>query len=343
MNETTPPTEWRFPRRARSVRLARARLREQAAVWGLPVETTETAVLLLSELLTNAVRHARVPPDRHVAARAVLTGDRLRVEVCDASDTHPRPRAASPEDESGRGLGLVEALADAWDVRPRPYGIGKTVWFELRVVNACAKSSDPWPETDVLFPVMESDEGLLNVIDVEATCWDGEPPPGAVSEIIEIGLTVVDLARGERVARHRILVRPTRSQVSDFCTELTGLTQAEVDQGVDFADACKLLAAEHHAGPRAWASWGDYDRHQFNRQCRATGTTYPFGSRHINVKTLFTQAHGLAKRPGMVEALQIAGLPLEGRHHCGEHDSWNIAALALALTRLGAWPGLPGR
>jgi inhibitor of KinA sporulation pathway (predicted exonuclease) len=122
---------------------------------------------------------------------------------------------------------------------------------------------------------------------------------------------------------------------------LTGLTQAEVDAGLDFADACKLLAVEHGAGSRPWASWGDYDRHQFNRQCRATDTTYPFGSRHTNVKTLFTQAHRLSKRPGMAEALRVVGLPLEGRHHRGEDDAWNIAALVLDLARRGSWPATP--
>lgn len=179
---------------------------------------------------------------------------------------------------------------------------------------------------------------LLNVIDVEATCWDGTPPPGAVSEIIEIGLTVVDLRAGERVARHRILVRPRRSTVSAFCTELTGLTQAEVDTGVEFAEACRLLAAEHAAGARPWASWGDYDRKQFTGQCAATGTTYPFGRRHTNAKAVFTEAHGLRKRPGMAQALRIAGLPLEGRHHSGEDDAWNIGALVLSLAGRGDWP-----
>ncbi|MFJ1792003.1 exonuclease domain-containing protein [Kitasatospora griseola] len=181
-------------------------------------------------------------------------------------------------------------------------------------------------------------EHLANVVDVEATCWDGAQPPGSVSEIIEIGLTVVDLSAGERLARHRILVRPARSAVSGFCTELTGLTQQEVDRGVEFAEACRLLAAEHHAGARPWISWGDYDRHQFTRQCRSTGTPYPFGRRHTNAKAVFTEAHGLRKRPGMAQALEIAGLPLEGRHHRGEDDAWNIAALVLHLAERDAWP-----
>ncbi|KOX26073.1 MULTISPECIES: 3'-5' exonuclease [unclassified Streptomyces] len=180
--------------------------------------------------------------------------------------------------------------------------------------------------------------GLVNVVDVEATCWEGERPPGQVSEIIEIGLTVVDLDARERLSRHRILVRPARSRVGAFCTELTGLTQAEVDTGLDFAAACRLLATTYEAGKRPWASWGDYDRKQFTLQCRATGAPYPFGRRHTNAKAVFTEAYGLARRPGMARALEVAGLPLEGRHHRGEDDAWNIAALVLRTAGLGAWP-----
>ncbi|MFD7382123.1 exonuclease domain-containing protein [Streptomyces anulatus] len=184
----------------------------------------------------------------------------------------------------------------------------------------------------------EQGEQLLNVVDVEATCWEGQPPPGQVSEIIEIGLTVVDLRAGERLAKHRLLVRPARSTVSPFCTELTGLTQAEVDGGLSFAEACRTLAAEHRTGLLPWASWGDYDRNQFTRQCRATGAEYPFGQSHTNAKVAFTAAYGLRRRPGMDQALTVAGLPLEGRHHRGDDDAWNIAALVLDLAGRGAWP-----
>lgn len=176
---------------------------------------------------------------------------------------------------------------------------------------------------------METFGRFLNVVDVEATCWPGKPPAGQVSEIIEIGLCVVDLAARERVSRHRILVRPARSAVSDFCTELTGLTQEEVDGGVDFATACALLEREHYSRSRPWASWGDYDRRQFQRQCAATGVRYPFGSRHTNAKRAFAEIRGLPRPLGMSSALQEAGLPLEGRHHRGVDDAWNIAALIL--------------
>ncbi|GAA4525028.1 3'-5' exonuclease [Amycolatopsis samaneae] len=190
---------------------------------------------------------------------------------------------------------------------------------------------------------MHHTSALLNVIDVEATCWDGPPPPGSVSEIIEIGLTVVDVPARRRVSRHRVLVRPARSAVSAFCTTLTGLTRAEVDRGVPFAEACRILVEEHGAGERPWASWGEYDRRQFARQSQADGVAYPFGypteRTHTNAKAVFAEAHGLRRKPGMAQALQHAGLPLEGRHHRGEDDAWNIAALVLDLAGRGAWPG----
>ncbi|WP_328952739.1 3'-5' exonuclease [Kitasatospora purpeofusca] len=185
---------------------------------------------------------------------------------------------------------------------------------------------------------MDGNASLLNVVDVEATCWEGQPPPGQVSEIIEIGLTVVDLRAGERLAKHRLLVRPARSEVSPFCTALTGLTPAEVAGGLSFTEACRTLAALHRTGATPWASWGDYDRNQFTQQCRRTGAEYPFGHRHTNAKVAFTSSYGLRRRPGMAQALTVAGLPLEGRHHRGDDDAWNIAALVLAVAARGDWP-----
>ncbi|NUT18668.1 MAG: exonuclease domain-containing protein [Hamadaea sp.] len=176
---------------------------------------------------------------------------------------------------------------------------------------------------------------FVNVVDVEATCWTGQPPPGETNEIIEIGVCVVDTADWRRTERHRIIVRPRRSRVSPFCTELTGLTQAEVDRGVDFATACAQLDGELLGRFRTWASWGDYDRHQFERQCGPGGAAYPFGSRHINIKQHFADAFGLRRGIGMSQALDKAGLPLEGRHHRGDDDAWNIGALVIELARLG--------
>jgi len=77
------------------------------------------------------------------------------------------------------------------------------------------------------------------VIDVESTCWEGNPPEGQESEIIEIGVCTLGVASGERVERESILVKPQRSTVSSFCTRLTTLTQAQVETGISFNEACK--------------------------------------------------------------------------------------------------------
>ncbi|MFC6661296.1 exonuclease domain-containing protein [Deinococcus multiflagellatus] len=160
-----------------------------------------------------------------------------------------------------------------------------------------------------------------------------------MSEIIEIGLCVLDLSTLERTERRALFVRPERSEISAFCTELTGLRAQDVADGLSFRDACTVLRREFHADSRPWASWGDYDRKQVQAQCAAAGIPSPFSVRHINAKKVFTEAHGLNKRPGMAQALAHAGLPLEGRHHRGVDDAWNIAALVAGLVRAGGGRG----
>lgn len=169
------------------------------------------------------------------------------------------------------------------------------------------------------------------VVDVESTCWAGEPPPGQMSEIIEIGLCVVDVAALERIERRSILVRPACSTVSDYCTQLTTLTQADVDAGIPLAGACRVLADDYQSRERLVASFGDYDRQQFERNCAAFGIPYPFGPTHLNVNNLAAVANGWSREVGMREALKQAGLPLEGTHHRGGDDAWNIAGLLCGM------------
>ena len=85
------------------------------------------------------------------------------------------------------------------------------------------------------------------VIDVEATCWPGAPPDGQESEVIEIGICPLDVATGERLEKRSILVKPECSRVSEFCTQLTSLTQKQVDQrGHQLCDkACARLEREY--------------------------------------------------------------------------------------------------
>lgn len=173
------------------------------------------------------------------------------------------------------------------------------------------------------------------VVDIEATCWDSAPPDGQESEIIEVGVCLLEAATGVRWNRQSFLVRPRRSTVSAYCTALTTLTQEQVETGASFADVCAHLKKEFLTRDRVWASWGNYDRRQFERQSQTDGVTYPFGSSHLNVKTLFALKHALPHEVGMDKALEMLHLPLEGTHHRAGDDAWNIALILSNLLGSG--------
>jgi inhibitor of KinA sporulation pathway (predicted exonuclease) len=180
---------------------------------------------------------------------------------------------------------------------------------------------------------MAKDTKIVNVIDLEATCWDGQPPTGEQSEIIEIGIVEVDLERGDRLSRRSILVQPNTSRVSEFCTTLTGHTQKSIDQnGIPFEAACKILLEDYKLRQRVMVSWGDYDRNMLKRQCRILDIPEP-NFRHLNLKTLFSMLVYPATEVGLKTALQMIDLPMNGRHHNGMDDAWNIASILLDLRR----------
>jgi serine/threonine-protein kinase RsbW len=116
-----------LPATVQATGLARRATREALAAWGV-THLEETAVLLVSELVTNGVLHAKTPA-AILRLRLETAEGFLRIEVQDADPSWPRRRTPAGLDESGFGLVLVDALADKWGVRDTPPG--KTVWTEL--------------------------------------------------------------------------------------------------------------------------------------------------------------------------------------------------------------------
>lgn len=111
---------------AREVSRARRALAASLERWGWNGDAADVAILLTSELVTNAIKHGSGP----VKLSAGLDGERvLRVEVRDHTAAGIQVREAEDDDEDGRGLQLVDVLAHAWGWQPG--GDGKHVWFEL--------------------------------------------------------------------------------------------------------------------------------------------------------------------------------------------------------------------
>jgi serine/threonine-protein kinase RsbW len=127
-----PATSFRVRRVPSAVADVRRRAVSQAAEWGavLDDETREGLELVVSELVTNAVRYSE---GERITVGLVLdvSAKVLTVEACDASRRAPAERSAGAEDEGGRGLLLVGAVAErhGWD----PTAKGKRAWAELRI------------------------------------------------------------------------------------------------------------------------------------------------------------------------------------------------------------------
>ncbi|MGP2441270.1 ATP-binding protein [Streptomyces sp. JW3] len=111
---------------AHAARLVRRIVRSYLTEWDMPA-LSDTVELGVTELLANVVRH--VPDRRCTVLLARRTGG-VRVEVADGCPRYPvRATCVADDAEGGRGLMLLEAVADKWGVAPGP-GEGKTVWFE---------------------------------------------------------------------------------------------------------------------------------------------------------------------------------------------------------------------
>lgn len=176
---------------------------------------------------------------------------------------------------------------------------------------------------------------LCLVIDLEATCWKDNPPSGQApadrrGEIIEIGITPISLPDKKILDSESIIVWPTTTEISEFCTELTTLTPEYVSRhGQSFDTAMRYMASKYRTDRNMWASWGKYDDKIFIRQCEKESVKYPFNNSHLNVKTLFAWRHGFNCR--LDKALAHVDIPLDGTFHRGVDDSRNIAKILLSL------------
>lgn len=179
---------------------------------------------------------------------------------------------------------------------------------------------------------------VVLIVDIEATCWENNAnPTGIPNEIIEVGICALDMERRELKDKRSLLVRPVESFISPFCTQLTTITDEMIArEGMDFYTACTILEADYDSRNRLWMSWGAYDYKMFTQQCKTQGVRYPFSSKHANLKRIFADVY--SNRMGMAAALEKAGLALEGTHHRGHDDAWNIGRLLVHL--LEKQPGI---
>lgn len=167
------------------------------------------------------------------------------------------------------------------------------------------------------------------VVDLESTCCDDDSIPTSQMEMIEIGAVFFCGESLKPVDEFNVFIKPVRHpKLTEFCTNLTSITQADVDS----APNLKQAIAEFNTWLSQYedylfCSWGDYDKSQFIQDCDYHDEPYPISAPYINLKKQFSRAQKVRKYQGMAGALRLAGMQLEGTHHRGIDDARSIGKL----------------
>lgn len=174
---------------------------------------------------------------------------------------------------------------------------------------------------------------MFLVVDLEATCWDGNAPPDN-NEIIEIGMVVCD-ENGDVIGEYQNFVKPKVHPIlTDFCKNLTGIKQEDVDKAGSLSDITEdmtlALILDHQKGINnaVWTSWGDFDRKCLKRDCIRNGIEYFMGP-HCSSKSLYAEMNN-CKRMGVPAALKREGMKFEGSLHRARDDAFNISRIIKA-------------
>ncbi|MDZ4834001.1 MAG: 3'-5' exonuclease [Candidatus Melainabacteria bacterium] len=178
---------------------------------------------------------------------------------------------------------------------------------------------------------------ILNVLDLELSCYPNDSfPAGERKEIIEFGLTTVDLSKLTIVQSFSFPIIPTMSTISPYCTELTGWTEAKLKrQGMSFAEALRRIEGKHGGKNRTVVTDSDKELDAVRDQCQLMGLPCPFGSGYFNVSTMIAVLTGELRNLSLPEKLALFKLEFEGALHSGKDDSRNIARLFLAVATKG--------
>lgn len=168
------------------------------------------------------------------------------------------------------------------------------------------------------------------IIDIECTCNDDPQLPKEQVEIIEIGAVVCRLSTDSFAVLDtlQLYVQPSfTKKLTDFCTQLTGIEQLQVNSAPLLDSALDTFADWLSAFQLStWMSWGKFDDRQFSYETQLKNLKNPLGSfQHLNLKQLFARKRG--HRVGLGRAIQLSGLEFKGRHHSGLDDAKNIAQL----------------
>lgn len=173
----------------------------------------------------------------------------------------------------------------------------------------------------------------LHIVDLEATCWLDKQYQEEQSELLEFGLVEVDLEAQVIKKQFSRLIIPTQTDISAYCTKLTGITQELIkNQGVDLASFAASLRAEFPSSEIVWAGWG-HDKAFFDEALRKAKVANPLEHcEYINLQWLYSFLRGKSEILSLHKALEAEGLEfVNGTQHRALPDAYNTARVMLSL------------
>lgn len=184
----------------------------------------------------------------------------------------------------------------------------------------------------------------LLVLDFEATCWEKTACDKGQSEIIEFPCILFDVKMGNILEEFQQYVMPTeRPKLTQFCMDLTGIQQHQVDHGVPLKTCLFLFRKwlnelilkysfsfqkEPYSKTCIFATWSDWDLGMcLKKECKRKRILKDeVFNKWIDIRSLYIEHYGIRPK-GLLGALVEVGLNFEGKQHCGLHDARNTAKL----------------
>jgi len=169
----------------------------------------------------------------------------------------------------------------------------------------------------------------LLIVDLEATCTEHGSIAFNELETIEIGALMVCTKQLLAIDEFECLVKPVQHPtLTNFCTELTGIAQADVDKANEFTLVFNAFNAWlKQYDDYLFCSWGAFDSVQLALDCKFHHIEPLNTQAKLNLKKAFAKAQKVKPRVAMKRAMSLVGLPIDGRAHRALDDAKNITKL----------------
>lgn len=172
---------------------------------------------------------------------------------------------------------------------------------------------------------------IFLVLDIEQSCWNkNEQPLDEIVEIIEFGWSLLNVETWQVGEPQSIVIKPQNSKISEYCTNLTGITRKEARSGIIWQHAAKYLIKE---GIKQYPvlMWGD-DNIDILNNCKLYDTEIPISESTINLGMLYSMLHH-DRSMGLKEAMLLENVSYEEDKpfHRAGNDAYYTAKVALEV------------